>query len=65
MFEHGLVLAQLAFGPQGRLSQLSAINRHNRQLFDLLVSAQQDRWGYLKTERLGGLEVHGNLDGAR
>ena len=50
-----------AFGPQGRFSQLSAINRHNRQLFDDLVGAQHDRWGYGKTERFGGLEVHGHL----
>ena len=37
--------------------EVSAINRHNRQLFDLLVGAQQNRWGYGETERLGGLEV--------
>ena len=43
-----------AFGPRGRFSQLSAINRHNRRLFDDLGGAQQNRWGYLKTERLGG-----------
>jgi hypothetical protein len=30
-------------------------------LFDLLISAQQDRWGYLKTERLGSLEVDDHL----
>ena len=30
-------------------------------LFDLLISAKQYRWGYGKTERLGGLEVHGHL----
>ena len=46
-----------AFRAQGRLSQLSAINRHNRQLFDLLVGAQQNRRGHGKTERLGGLAV--------
>src|SRR6516162_387576 len=51
-----------AFRAQGRLSQLSAINRHNRQLFDLLVGAQQDRWGYGKAERLGGLEVDDHLE---
>src|SRR6516162_3642694 len=39
----------------------SAINRHNQQLFDLLVGAQQNRWGYGKTQRLGGLEVHDHL----
>src|SRR6516165_3330414 len=39
----------------------SAINRHNQQLFDGLVSAKQDRWGYRKAERLGGLEVHDHL----
>ena len=40
----------------------SAINRHNQQLFDLLVGAQQNRWGYRKTERLGGLEVQDHLE---
>src|SRR5262249_22185458 len=30
-------------------------------LFDLLVSAQQNQWGYRKAERLGGLEVHDHL----
>ena len=33
-----------AFRAQGRLGQLSAINRHNQQLFDHLVGAQQNRW---------------------
>jgi hypothetical protein len=51
-----------AFGAPGRLRQLSAENRHNRQLFDLLVGAQQDLRGYRKAERLGGLEVHGHLE---
>jgi hypothetical protein len=27
---------------------VSAINRYNRPLFDLLVGAQQNRWGYGK-----------------
>ena len=40
---------------------LSAINRHNQRLFDLFVGAKQYRWGYGKTERLGGPEVHGHL----
>ena len=40
----------------------SAINRHNQQLFDDLGGAQQNRWGYLKTERLGGLAVHDHLE---
>ena len=31
-----------AFGPQGRLGQLSAINRHNQQLFDYPGGAQQE-----------------------
>src|SRR5262249_43180524 len=47
---------------QGRFSQLSAINRHNQQLFDDLGGAQQNRWGYRKAERLGGLEVHDHLE---
>jgi hypothetical protein len=34
---------------------------NNRQLFDDLVGAQQNRWGYGKTERLGGLEVQDHL----
>jgi len=32
-----------------------------RSLFDLLVRAQQNRWRYGKTERLGGLEVQDHL----
>jgi hypothetical protein len=55
-----LTLGIAAFRAQGRLSQLSAINRHNQQLFDHFVGAQQNRWGYRKTER-GGLEVHDHL----
>ena len=51
-----------AFRAQGRLCHLSAINRHNLQLFDPLVGAQQDRWGYRKAERLGGLEVQDHLE---
>jgi hypothetical protein len=35
----------------------SAINRHNQQLFEQLVNAQQDRGRHGKTERLGGLAV--------
>jgi hypothetical protein len=46
---------------QGRLGQLSAINRHNQELFDLLVGAQHDRWGYRKAERPGSLEVQDHL----
>ena len=44
------------------MSQLSAINRHNQQLFDHFGGAQQNRWGYGEAERLGGLEVHGHLE---
>jgi glyoxylase-like metal-dependent hydrolase (beta-lactamase superfamily II) len=33
-----------------------------RGLFDHLVGAKQDRWRYRKAERLGGLEVHGQLE---
>ena len=43
------------------MSQLSAINRHNQQLFDHLGGAQQNRWGYGKAKRLGGLEVQDHL----
>jgi hypothetical protein len=32
-----------------------------RDLFDHLVGAKQNRWGYRKAKRLGGLEVHGHL----
>src|SRR5215471_10620459 len=46
-------------------SEVSAINRRNQQLFDLLGGAQQNRWGYGKTERLGGLEVHDHLEFGR
>src|SRR6516162_2148018 len=31
-------------------------------LFNHLVGAQHDRWGYGKAKRLGGLEVHGHLE---
>ena len=31
-------------------------------LLDHLVGAQQNRWGYLKTERRGGLAVHDHLE---
>jgi hypothetical protein len=30
-------------------------------LFDHLIGAQHDRWGYLKPERRGGLAVHDHL----
>src|SRR6516225_6670625 len=40
----------------------SAINRHNQHLFDHLVGAQQNRWGYGKAERRGGLAVHEHLE---
>ena len=43
------------------MRQLSAINRHNQQLFDHLGGAQQNRWGYGKAKRLGGLEVQDHL----
>ena len=35
-----LPLPIAAFRAQGSLSQLSAINRHNQQLFDLLIGAK-------------------------
>src|SRR6516165_4520473 len=44
---------------------LSAINRHNRRLFDHLGGAQQNRWGYGKIERVGGLAVHDHLEPGR
>ena len=31
-------------------------------LFDHLIRPQQNRWGYGKTERLGGLAVHDHLE---
>src|SRR5262249_27455323 len=34
-------------------------------LFDDLVGAQHDRWGYGKTERRGGLAVHDHLEPGR
>src|SRR6516165_3943818 len=51
-----------AFRAQGRLCHLSAINRHNQRLFDDLVGAQQNRWGYLKAQRRGGPAVHDHLE---
>src|SRR5262249_58024903 len=53
------------FRAQGRLGQLSAINRHNQQLFDDLIGAQQNRWGYRKAERGGGLAVQDYLKSRR
>jgi len=41
---------------------LSAINRHNQQLFDHFGCAQHDGWGYRKAERLGGLDVDDHLE---
>src|SRR6516165_1082901 len=32
-----------------------------RSLFDHLIGAQHDRWGYGKAKRLGGLAVHDHL----
>jgi Helix-turn-helix len=37
----------------------------NVLLFDHLVGAQQNRWGYGKAERLGGLEVQDHLEFCR
>ena len=54
-----------AFRAKGRLGQLSAIKRHNQQLFDLLVGAQQNRWRHGKAKRLGGLEVDDHLEFCR
>ena len=34
-------------------------------LFDHLVGAQQDRWGYCKAERHGGPAVHDHLEPGR
>src|SRR6516164_6574479 len=45
--------------------EVSAINRHNQRLFDNFVRPQQDRWGYRKTERRGGLVVHEHLEPGR
>ena len=42
--------------------EVSAINRHNRQLFDDLGGAQQNRWGYGKAKRLGSAEVQDHLE---
>ena len=41
--------------------EVSANNCHNQRLFDDLVGAHQNRWGYRNAERLGGLQVHGHL----
>jgi hypothetical protein len=45
--------------------EVSAINRHNQQLFDHVVGAQQNRWGYDKAERRGGLAVQDHLEFGR
>src|SRR6516165_4970090 len=42
--------------------ECSAINRHNRHLFDHLGCAQHYRWGYGKAKRLGGLAVQDHLE---
>ena len=36
-----------------------------RGLFDNLVGAKQDRWGYRKAKRLGGLKVYDHLEFCR
>jgi hypothetical protein len=59
--------------PERRLGLVEAIghaavwagHRPRTFSFDHLVGAQQDRWGYRKAERLGGLEVHGHLEFCR
>jgi len=43
----------------------SGRRRRPAALFNHLVGAQQNRWGYRKAERLGGLEVHGHLEFCR
>jgi len=57
-----LFLKKADAGAEVPVCQLSAINRHNQQLFDHLGGAQHNRWGYGKTERLGGLEVEDHLE---
>ena len=44
------------------VGQSVPLNGGQSRLFDDLVGAQHDRWGYGKTKRLGGLEVHGHLE---
>jgi hypothetical protein len=34
-------------------------------LFDHLIGAQQNQWGYGKAERLAGLEVQNHLESCR
>ena len=49
-------------GPKKLSARSGLMHRNkNRSLFDDLVSAQPDRWGYRKAERLGGLEVQDHL----
>src|SRR5215475_1891904 len=37
------------------------MRRSKRPLLDHFVGAQQNRWGYRKAKRLGGLDVHDHL----
>jgi len=43
----------------------SGRRRRPAALFNHLVGAQQNRWGYRKAERLGRLAVHGHLEFCR
>ena len=43
------------------LWRLMAHRRHGAELFDHLVGAKQNRWGYREAECLGGLEVDNHL----
>jgi hypothetical protein len=47
-----------------RLRPKSAMNRHS-PLFNHLVSAQQQRWRYLQSERLRGLQIDDELEFGR
>src|SRR6516165_3130006 len=51
-------------GPTAREPQALQLFRP-RGLFDHLVGANQNRWGYRKAKRLGGLEVQDHLEFCR
>ena len=56
---------QLAHSRHSRSVRLQASNPQlfgRRGLFDHLVGADQNRWGDLKAERLGGLKVYDHLE---
>jgi hypothetical protein len=53
------------FGPLPPRADYTCPSRARGASLDHLVGAQQNRWGYGKTERRGGLEVQDHLEFCR